>query len=137
MILHKIVDHLSFTTKNFLAYTSIHQRSFKVLLLCPIASSPTLGRFVIHSIPDFALDAHIISINKICICYPIKIKYNSEQGKILIAKSINNMLIYICFLEFKTLKNCHLHYKSSKSRRFSIRFYQRQKLGSLLSLPKA
>ena len=56
-------------------------------------------------------------IPKICARYPIEVKYNGEQAKILTAKFINDIFMLIYLLEFKIQKNSHAHYRSFKTRR--------------------
>lgn len=82
--------HLSHTRFRFRCLYFIYGQ-FQVPLLCQITLSLILDRFVTHPVPDFALDVYIVSMNKICTCYPAEIKCHGKRGKILIAKSIDNI----------------------------------------------
>lgn len=70
------------------------------LLLCQITSGLSFGRFVIYFVPNFALDIHIMSIDRMHAYYLIKVKCNVKKGKILIAKSIDNMFFYLSQTRF-------------------------------------
>lgn len=82
-------------TKFYFGYLYYIYKQFYVPLSRQIALSLTLGHFIIYFVPDFALNAYIVFMNRIYIRYFVEVEYYNEQGKILIVKSIDNMSIHL------------------------------------------
>ena len=60
------------------------------------------------------------SASRIRAYYLIEVKYNRKQVKILTTKSINDMPMLTCLLEFEIPKNSYLHHRSLKTQKMWV-----------------